>query len=152
METNNNTNNTNNTNNSNNSNNSIYNDKIVDSMNQNNGSMNQNNGSMNQNNGSMNQDGNNKCPPCPICESKNEEEKVKKIGFLQKFFSFGDNVETSIYTDQNWYLQEIHGFFTCVKPSKLCNEFNYNILGNLINFSSDLNKTSLKNINKKNRG
>ena len=86
-----------------------------------------------------------------ICNSKKSiKEKLDSIVNISDSISFGDNVETSIYTDQNWYLQEIHGFFTCVKPSKLCNEFNYNILGNLINFSSDLNKTSLKNINKKN--
>ena len=86
-----------------------------------------------------------------ICNSKNSvKEKLDSIVNISDSISFGDNVETSIYTDQNWYLQEIHGFFTCIKPSKLSNEFNYNILGNLINFSSDLNKTSLKNINKKN--
>ena len=83
METNNNTNNTNN------SNNSIYNDKMsVD--------INENNNSIIDDNGSMNHNSNNKCPPCPICESKNEEEKVEKIGFLQKFFSFGDKVENRI--------------------------------------------------------
>ena len=86
-----------------------------------------------------------------ICNSKKSvKEKLDSIVNISDSISFGDNVETSIYTDQNWYLQEIHGFFTCIKPSKLSNEFNYNILGNLIKFSSDLNKTSLKNINKKN--
>lgn len=86
-----------------------------------------------------------------ICYSKNSvKEKLDTIVNISDSISFGDNVETSIYTDQNWYLQEIHGFFTCIKPSKISNKFNYNILGNLINFSSDLNKTSLKNINKKN--
>ena len=77
------------------------------------------------------------------------KEKLDSIVNISDSISFGDNVETSIYTDQNWYLQEIHGFFTCIKPSKLSNEFNYNILGNLINFSSDLNKTSLKILTKR---
>jgi DNA polymerase III delta prime subunit len=86
-----------------------------------------------------------------ICNSKKTvKEKLDSVVSISDSISFGDNVETSIYTDQNWYLQEIHGFFTCIKPSKLSNEFNHQILGNLINFSSDLNKTSLKNINKKN--
>ena len=49
-----------------------------------------------------------------------------------------------------WYLQEIHGFFTCVKPSKKLSLFENNICNGNIKFSSDLNKTSLKNINKKN--
>jgi len=69
---------------------------------------------------------------------------------ISNSISCGDNIETSIYTDQNWYLQNIHGFFSCINTSfwiNKCNN-NYNIPNNKINFSSDLNKTSLKNINK----
>jgi hypothetical protein len=66
--------------------------------------------------------------------------------------SRGDNIETSIYTDQNWYLQNIHGFYTCLNTSFWINKdkFNYKIQNEDIKFSSDLNKTSLKNINRKN--
>ena len=65
--------------------------------------------------------------------------------------SRGDNIVTSIYTDQNWYLQNIHGFYTCVNTSYWINKNNKDYkLNNNIKFSSDLNKTSLKNINKKN--
>ena len=65
--------------------------------------------------------------------------------------SKGDNIETSIYTDQNWYLQSIHGFFSCIEPSYLLNNNNQNkIKLDDIKFSGDLNKSSLKNINKKN--
>ena len=65
--------------------------------------------------------------------------------------SKGDNVETSIYTDQNWYLQNIHGFYTCINTSFWINKNNsHDLLYDDIKFSSDLNKTSLKNINKKN--
>lgn len=66
--------------------------------------------------------------------------------------SRGDNIETSIYTDQNWYLQNIHGFYTCLNTSFWINKHkpNYKIKTSEIKFSSDLNKTSLKNINKKN--
>lgn len=65
--------------------------------------------------------------------------------------SIGDNVETNIYTDQNWYLQKLHGFYTCVETSYNINKYprkNSNIY--TLNFSTDLNKTSLKNINKRN--
>jgi hypothetical protein len=73
---------------------------------------------------------------------------------LTDSISIGDVIETNIYTDQNWYLQNIHGFYTCVYTSWLLN----NSLKNKTNqpsyhkleFSSDLNKTSLKNINRKN--
>jgi len=66
--------------------------------------------------------------------------------------SRGDNIETSIYTDQNWYLQNIHGFYTCLNTSYWINKSNknYKIDNSQIKFSSDLNKTSLKNINRKN--
>jgi hypothetical protein len=67
--------------------------------------------------------------------------------------SRGDNIETSIYTDQNWYLQNIHGFYTCLNTSYHINntgKTNYKIAPEDIKFSSDLNKTSLKNINRKN--
>jgi replication factor C subunit 1 len=66
--------------------------------------------------------------------------------------SRGDNIETSIYTDQNWYLQNIHGFYSCLNTSYWINKNNknYKIVNNNIKFSSDLNKTSLKNINRKN--
>jgi replication factor C subunit 1 len=66
--------------------------------------------------------------------------------------SRGDNIETSIYTDQNWYLQNIHGFYTCINTSYWINKNNKanSLNNNNIKFSSDLNKTSLKNINRKN--
>ena len=66
--------------------------------------------------------------------------------------SRGDNIETSIYTDQNWYLQNIHGFYTCLNTSYWINKnkSNHKIETEDIKFSSDLNKTSLKNINRKN--
>lgn len=66
-------------------------------------------------------------------------------------FSTGDIIETSIYTDQNWYLQDLHAFKTCIYPNYILekNENNLVELEN-IKFTNDLNKTSLKNINKKN--
>lgn len=64
--------------------------------------------------------------------------------------SMGDVIETNIYTDQNWYLQSLHGFYTCCETTYELSKYplknsNYDIM-----FSSDLNKTSIKNINKKN--
>jgi DNA polymerase III delta prime subunit len=71
---------------------------------------------------------------------------------ISNSISIGDNIETSIYTDQNWYLQNIHGFFTCINTSYTINKLKntYNLLYDDIKFSADLNKTSLKNINRKN--
>ena len=79
------------------------------------------------------------------------DEKLFKLVKITDSISRGDNIETSIYTDQNWYLQNIHGFYTCLNTSYWINKSNDNkINGQDIKFSSDLNKTSLKNITKKN--
>jgi len=77
--------------------------------------------------------------------------------------SKGDVIETNIYTDQNWNNQNIHGFYTICDTSYIINTMvNENIQCNKIistkhqplnykmDFSADLNKTSLKNINRKN--
>ena len=70
---------------------------------------------------------------------------------ISESLSHGDNIETSIYTDQNWYLQNIHGFFTCVNTSYWINKYPSEFkMDDNIKFSLDLNKTSLKNINRKN--
>ena len=80
---------------------------------------------------------------------------IKNIINISDSLSRGDNIETSIYTDQNWYLQNIHGFFTCLNTSYWINKKPPSQTNNIIDmsdikFSSDLNKTSLKNINRKN--
>jgi hypothetical protein len=69
---------------------------------------------------------------------------------ISESISIGDNIETSIYTDQNWYLQDVHGFYTCFYTSYIANKMTKKITTSEIKFSADLNKTSLKNINKKN--
>jgi len=76
---------------------------------------------------------------------------IFKLLKISDSISRGDNIETSIYTDQNWYLQNIHGFYTCLNPSYWINKNNKkSLMIPSIKFGSDLNKTSLRNINKKN--
>ena len=66
----------------------------------------------------------------------------------------GDLIENYIYSDQNWDMQEVHGFLTCVNPSfKLSNrklKISENYLSIALNFPIDLNRTSIKRINKRN--
>lgn len=78
------------------------------------------------------------------------DENLEQILNITDSLSIGDNIETSIYTDQNWYLQNIHGYYTCLNTSYWLNKSNKTLKSNDIKFSADLNKTSLKNINKKN--
>jgi hypothetical protein len=86
-------------------------------------------------------------------ESKNMklERKKQKYAKISDILSQSDIVETRIYSEQNWEFQPIHGFLACAYVSYILNEGeNPEIKNYKINFSSDLNKTSLKNINKKN--
>jgi replication factor C subunit 1 len=88
-----------------------------------------------------------------IVSAKNKntfEEQVQEMVNISESISIGDTIETSIYTDQNWYLQDIHGFYTCYNTSYISSQMNRKITSSEIKFSADLNKTSLKNINKKN--
>jgi hypothetical protein len=79
----------------------------------------------------------------------NPKDKIDMISKVINSLSTGDVIETNIYSDQNWYLQDTHGFFSCVKPSFDMISKNNNKFYNL-NFSYDLNSVSIKNINRKN--
>ena len=66
--------------------------------------------------------------------------------------SIGNDIETNIYAEQNWYLQMIHGYYTCANPSYIINKNNSKLNEHInydVVFSADINKTSSKNINKK---
>lgn len=86
-----------------------------------------------------------------LANYKNNDEKYTLIQKISESLSIGDVIENHIYGDQNWEMQEIHGFYTCVAPSYyLCKNLNnkYNKIN--LTFATDLNKTSIKKINKKN--
>lgn len=84
-------------------------------------------------------------------KAKNNEMLIDGLKHVADSISIGDVIETNIYTDQNWFLHDIHGFYTCGRTSYHINK-NMNEKTSLnyeMKFSSDLNQTSLKNINKK---
>jgi hypothetical protein len=72
---------------------------------------------------------------------------IKKVG---ESVSTGDVVENYIYGDQSWEMQEIHGFHTCAATSYYLSEKMESSLEVDLTFTTDLNKTSIKKINKKN--
>jgi len=95
----------------------------------------------------------------PIMIHENYIKKLSKINnniydIFKKIvnsISYGDLVETSIYTDQKWFLQKIHCFYSCIYTTYYITKNNdYNIQQKDIKIASDLNKTSTKNINRKN--
>lgn len=82
-----------------------------------------------------------------INDNKDQYEIIKKVG---ESLSTGDVVENYIYGDQSWEMQEIHGFHTCAATSfYLCEKMTSALEVDLA-FTTDLNKTSIKKINKKN--
>ena len=89
-----------------------------------------------------------------ILRYKDNKKILNTLKNVTSSISCGDVIETNIYTDQNWFLHDIHGFYTCVKTSYHINKHSPKYKKSAIpyydlNFSSDLNQTSLKNINKK---
>ena len=76
-------------------------------------------------------------------------EKIRLMGSINNRISYGDLIETSIYTDQNWYLKNLHTFYTCIYPSYHINKYKYNEHNRVIYFTQDLNRNCLKNINNK---
>jgi hypothetical protein len=78
---------------------------------------------------------------------KDQYEIIKKVG---ESLSTGDVVENYIYGDQSWEMQEIHGFHTCVATSFYLHEKAKSSFPVKLIFTTDLNKTSIKKINKKN--
>jgi DNA polymerase III delta prime subunit len=82
---------------------------------------------------------------------ENEETHFDTITNISELLSKGDVVENYIYGDQNWDMQEIHGYYTCVATSYALHN-SLNEIPEKVNlaFTSDLNKTSIKKINRKN--
>ena len=82
-------------------------------------------------------------------DDKNEIYALTQL--VSDSLSMGDITENYIYGEQNWSMQDVHGIFTCVNPSYYINS---SVNNQHTRFSSkfpvDLNKTSIKSINKKN--
>lgn len=76
-----------------------------------------------------------------------------KLDILKKIsenLSYGDYVEYHVYNNQDWDMQEFHGFYTCAITSFYLNLLNKKNKFDKFIFPEDLHKTSIKNINKKN--
>lgn len=74
------------------------------------------------------------------------EKYVKVLNNL----STGDILENYIYGEQNWDLLELHGFISCAIPSYYINKYTNGKKTGILVFAADLNRTSVKKMNKKN--
>ena len=64
--------------------------------------------------------------------------------------SIGDILENYIYGEQNWDLLELHGIISCCIPSYLIKKYSNGKKSGSLVFAADLNRTSVKKMNKKN--
>jgi hypothetical protein len=64
--------------------------------------------------------------------------------------SIGDILENYIYGEQNWDLLELHGYISCAIPSYYINKYCTTKRSGTLIFAADLNRTSVKKMNKKN--
>ena len=92
---------------------------------------------------------------CIIANQKNNKKRHRMVKKISELLSDGDVIENYIYGDQNWDMEEIHGFYTCAATSYYLHEGNNKGTKDPIKqpklvFATDLNKTSIKRINKKN--
>lgn len=77
-------------------------------------------------------------------------ELYEKLAKISDYLSRADVIENHIYGDQNWDMQDIHGFYTCAVTSYELTKLNPITNSTKIVFPMDFNRTTIKNINKKN--
>ncbi len=86
-----------------------------------------------------------------LANNKQEKRRQKVITKISDLLSTGDVIENYIYGDQNWEMEDIHGFYTCAATSYYLSEnLGTTPIKPKLVFATDLNKTSIKRINKKN--
>ncbi|ATZ80577.1 replication factor C large subunit [Bodo saltans virus] len=93
-------------------------------------------------------------PKCITELQNNNKDNLALLCKISECISFGDIVENYIYSEQDWDIKNAHCFYTCVIPSFELN--NISISSNVekikysLDFPNDLNRTSIKKINKRN--
>ena len=93
-------------------------------------------------------------PKCITDYQNDVKDETLLLAEISNLFSVGDIIENYIYSEQIWNLQDVHGYYTCIAPAyKLSNiniRTNPENLKKKLDFPYDLNKTSIRKINKKN--
>jgi hypothetical protein len=88
--------------------------------------------------------------PLMIHENYHDYIKPEHYYKIIDIMSKADLLENYIHGEQNWDLLEIHGYKSCAIPSYYINKYRNNNTTNKICFAIDLNRTSVKKMNKKN--
>lgn len=80
--------------------------------------------------------------------SRNMPSQFGVIEKLTDSLSFGDVVDNYVYGEQRWDITCVHGFFACCMPSYLLHNIK-NGNSSMLKFPVDMNKTSIKKLNRK---
>jgi DNA polymerase III delta prime subunit len=88
--------------------------------------------------------------PLMIFENYHKFIKKEASSRILNNLSIGDILENYIYGEQNWDLLELHGMISCCIPSHLITKYSNGIKNAKLEFAIDLNRTSVKKMNKKN--
>lgn len=88
----------------------------------------------------------------PLMIHENYHEYIKQDYYYKiiDILSKADLLENYIHGEQNWDLLEIHGYKSTAIPSYYINKYSNNNINRKICFAVDLNRTSVKKMNKKN--
>lgn len=78
----------------------------------------------------------------------NNEKSFDGIMKITNALSYGDVIDNYIYGEQRWDITNVHGFYSCCMPSYLLKHNNHNV-NFRPKFPVDMNKTSIKKLNKK---
>lgn len=93
-------------------------------------------------------------PKCLSLFTNQSDDILELASKISSSIALGDIVENNIYSDQNWDMQDIHCFHSCISPSfNLTNSgigTTKEYLKFKMKFPQDLNRTSIKQINKRN--
>lgn len=87
---------------------------------------------------------------CITSKTTNELDRFDLACSISALLAEGDVIENYIYGDQNWDINEVHGYLTCVAPSYLLTNKLKKEKYLQLNYPVDLNKKSISNINKRN--
>ena len=84
----------------------------------------------------------------------NDKKTFKVASEIANSMATGDKIDNYIFSDQNWDMVEVHGYFSCVKPAYLLSNENQRglleyVTGKL-KYPQDFNRTSIKQINRRN--
>jgi hypothetical protein len=93
-------------------------------------------------------------PKCLTEYPNNTESNLDLAQEIADSIATGDLIENYIYSEQNWDMQDVHCFYTCINPSFNLTKIGINAtpeyLKYKLEFPNDLNRTSIKKINKRN--